>query len=68
MNKYLSLGSENESHLFPELKDVNIIDSGIHSEHSPIEFGLVQYKTEPWLTSSIDGYVVLQVDGRSKEA
>ena len=32
----------------------------INLEYGPIEFGLVQSKTEPWLASSIDRFVVLQ--------
>ena len=67
-NQHLSLGSKNETYVLLALKDINMLDTDVQLEYGPVEFGLVQSKTHPWLASSIDGFVILQIDGRLKEA
>ena len=55
-SKHLSLGSKNESYALSALKDTIMLDSSTHLERGPIEFGLVQSKSEHCLASSIDGF------------
>ena len=44
-----------------------MFDKNVALEYGPVEFGLVQSKTCPWLASSIDGFTILKVDGLLKE-
>ena len=67
-NQNLSLGSKNETYVLSALKDINMLDTDAQLEYGPVEFGLVQSKTHPWLASSIDRFVILQIGGRLKEA
>ena len=45
-----------------------MLDIDAHLERGPMKFGLVHFEKEPWLTSSIDGFSIFQVDSRLKEA
>ena len=66
-NIHLSLGGRDKKYVLSSLKYINLFDSDVYLEHYQVGFGLVQFKDFPWLASSIDGCMVLNIDGEYRD-
>jgi hypothetical protein len=57
----LKMGSVNERFVLRAVKNIGVYNPDIHVLAGPYEFGLVRRKDKPWLATSVDGVVALNI-------